>query len=1005
MRIHEVSKKIGTTSKVIMTELERAGMKYATHMAVLDEKALAYLTKKYPSLTLEVETKGKGTSDASSSQKTADDKAKKPRSRSSAKSKVVTQRSVQKKAEREGVAREEPLVDTDSVEVLQRQEGAMGTVTLEQRVVSGGILRRRRIEAPPPAPVVETPVAEPEVISEGAAGATADQTFEPLEDSRDEQAKEQAGSLDIVSEDEPVLGTGEALSEVEAAVEAVAPAEVIAPKVPDISKENISARGLRGESRPESEDAVVDKSNQEQGVHESTTAQTISATPVAPSTPVKPGVSEYIAPSRLSTGRNLSSPSRLKIVATPAVPPKPFVQRTAVAAPVDPTKPKSRSLIATPEPKGDRAADAAHAKKKPVFKAEGEEPGRPTKRELLGMVEEVEITRPLGRKPKKNAMRVKLERKQTQITTPGVQRRIIRIEDEISVSDLADRMGIKGVELVRKLIGVGQMVTLHHKLDHDTAAVVASDFGYEVQNVAETAEQLLDADTSEGDSGDLEHRAPIVTVMGHVDHGKTSLLDTIRKTRVASGEAGGITQHIGAYQVESGGKKITFIDTPGHAAFTAMRARGASVTDMVILVVAADEGVKPQTLEALAHAKAAKVPIMVAINKMDKPDANPDRVIQELSGQGLVPESWGGDTMYMRVSAHTGDGVPELLESILLQAEVLDLKADPKRPAKGIIVESRLDRGKGPVASVIVQSGTLEVGQYVVCGTASGRVRALLNERGQSIKTAGPSTPVEFLGLDSVPNAGDLLRAVTDEAVAKRVQEMAVQHRQKEDQSRKRVSLEDIHRRLQHGEVTELRVILKGDVQGSVEAITDSLLKIKHDKVKVNVIFKAVGGVTESDIDLAAASGGIVFGFNVRPTSQAKALAERVKVQLRTYEIIYELIDEVKKAMQGLLAPIIKETVLGQAEVREVFNVSKVGPVAGSFIKSGKVVRSAPARLIRDSVVVVTTRIKSLRRFKDEAKEVAEGFECGILLDNYNDIKVGDIVECFENTEIQQAVS
>ncbi|MDB5038100.1 MAG: translation initiation factor, partial [Bacteriovoracaceae bacterium] len=520
----------------------------------------------------------------------------------------------------------------------------------------------------------------------------------------------------------------------------------------------------------------------------------------------------------------------------------------------------------------------------------------------------------------------------------------------------------------------------------------------------ETAEQLLSADLGDEEAA-TETRAPIVTVMGHVDHGKTSLLDSIRKTRVAAGEAGGITQHIGAYQVEANGKRITFIDTPGHAAFTSMRARGASLTDIVILVVAADEGVKPQTLEALAHAQAAKVPIIVAINKMDKPEANPDKVTQELSGHGLLPEAWGGETIFVKVAAIKGEGIPELLENILLQAEVLDLKANADRPAKGIVVESRLDKGKGPVASAIIQTGTLSVGGFIVSGTTFGKVRALFDDQGKPIKSAGPSTPVEILGFDAVPNVGDVLTGVSEDSVARKASELASLAQKKVDSLKtSRMSLEDMYQKMQTGDVSELRVILKADVQGSMEAIADSLIKIKHPKVKVEVLYKAVGAISESDVDLGSASGAVIFGFNVRPTAQAKQIAHQQGVQIKTYEIIYELLDEVKNAMQGLLAPIIKENVLGQAEVREVFTVSKVGPVAGSIVKSGKMLRNAQGRLIRDNVVIYTAKIISLRRFKDDAREVLEGIECGIRLENFTDIKVGDVIECFENIEVAQAV-
>jgi len=625
-----------------------------------------------------------------------------------------------------------------------------------------------------------------------------------------------------------------------------------------------------------------------------------------------------------------------------------------------------------------------------------------TKKDLLGMVEEVEITRPLGRRPKKAAQRI--ERKSTQITTPGASKRKIRIEDEITVADLANSMGVKASEVIRKLLSMGQTTTIQQKLDFETASLLAGEYNYEVQNVAETVETILESDRA--DDGAMEHRAPIVTVMGHVDHGKTSLLDYVRKTRVAAGEAGGITQHIGAYQAEHNKKKLTFIDTPGHAAFTSMRARGASLTDIVVLVVAADEGVKPQTLEALAHAKAAEVPVIVAVNKIDKPEANPDRVTQELSNHGLVPEQWGGDTIYAKISALTGAGIPELLDSILLQAELLDLKADPNRLAKGIVIESRLDKGKGPVATVIIQTGTLRLGSPIVSGSTFGKVRALFDDQGRAAEAAGPSMPVEVLGFDSVPSAGEVVNSASEDAIAKKASELATLARKKQDALKNsRMSLEDMYKKMQTGEVSELRVVLKGDVQGSVEAIAESLEKIKSDKVRVNILYKAVGGISESDVDLAAASGALIFGFAVRPTAQAKAAAQQENVQIKTYDIIYELLDEVKLAMQGLLAPIIKENVLGQAEVREVYNITKVGTVAGCFVKTGKIIRNSQGRLIRDQVVIYTARIISLKRFKEDTREVLEGFECGIRLENFTDIKVSDVIECFETIEMAQAVS
>ncbi|MBN8555481.1 MAG: translation initiation factor IF-2 [Deltaproteobacteria bacterium] len=940
-RLHEIAKALGVSAKILMVDLAKEGFTYKTHMALVDEKAMKVIQKKYPQVDEKM---------AALASAPVETKPKKPKVAKA--SRVVTKRTTSSK--KSASLKKDSVVEPDEVSIVQREEGVQGTVTLEQRVVKEGVLRRRRVEpsATPAAPAIEASVPAEENFS-------SEETAAPVEVSSKIAAA--PASPRNLSDTQPILRRAPLPP----------PSAPVAPRPP------------------------VEKPKAPTAPSTATPAAVVEAVPASPSR------STFSVP---STGRNLSAPSRLKIVDTPAIPPRPPapLRRPGTPAVAGAAKPAIGTAPTEEGSAEDRLKKHEAAKKKAATASKLGEPSRVTKKDLLGMMEEVEITRPLGRRPKKATQR--MERRQTQITTPGATKRVIRIEDEITVADLADRMAIKASDIIRKLLTMGQMATIQQKLDHDTAILIASEYNYEVQNVAESAETVLQSDAKE-DEGPQEHRPAIVTVMGHVDHGKTSLLDHIRKSRVVAGEAGGITQHIGAYQVTHNNKKITFIDTPGHAAFTAMRARGASLTDIVILVVAADEGVKPQTLEALAHAKAAEVPVIVAINKIDKPEAKPDVPLQELSGHGLVPESWGGDTIYSKVSAHTGEGITELLEMILLQSEVLDLKANPESSAKGIVIESRLDKGKGPVATVIVQNGTLKVGNSIVSGTSFGKVRAMFDALGKSITEAGPSTPVEILGFESVPSAGDNVSAVSDDAVARRASELSVLAKKKMDSMKNsRMSLEDMYKKMQAGDVSELRVILKGDVQGSLEAIADSLEKIKHDKVRVQVLFKAVGGISESDVDLAAASGALIFGFNVRPTAQAKALAARENVQIKTYEIIYELLDEVKLAMQGLLAPIIKEHVVGQAEVREVFTVSKVGPIAGCFVKSGKIIRNAQARLIRDSVVIYTAKVSSLRRFKDDAKEVLENFECGIRLENYSDLKPGDIIECFETTEMKQAV-
>ena len=579
-------------------------------------------------------------------------------------------------------------------------------------------------------------------------------------------------------------------------------------------------------------------------------------------------------------------------------------------------------------------------------------------------------------------------------------KRKIRFEEAIRVADLAHQMSLKSGEIIKVLFNLGVMATINSSLDIDTATLVASEFDYEVEKVGFSEENyLVPAEIDSPES--LLPRPPVVTIMGHVDHGKTSLLDAIRKTSVTSGEAGGITQHIGAYHVKTKRGDIVFLDTPGHEAFTAMRARGAQVTDLVVLVVAADDGVMEQTREAINHSKAAGVPILVAVNKIDKPTANPDRVLQELASLGLQAEDWGGDTVVGYVSAKTGQGLDDLLELIALQAEILELKANPDKPARGHVVEAKLDKGRGPVATVLIQEGTLKQGDAFVCGVFAGRVRAFFNDQGKKVKEAGPSIPVEIQGFDGVPEAGEEFICLTDEKAARRIADArAIKQREKELAKQSRVTLETfLASTPTDNEAKVLNLVLKADVQGSLEAITDALHKLSTDKVRISVIHSGAGTITETDIMLAAASNAIIIGFNVRPTAKVKEVAEREMVDIRFYDIIYKLVEEIKSAMAGMLAPVSKEVYLGQAEVRQTFSVPKVGVIAGCMVNDGKIQRNGGVRLLRDGVVVYTGKILSLRRVKDDVKEVAKGYECGIGLENFNDIKIGDILECFEMVE------
>ena len=639
-------------------------------------------------------------------------------------------------------------------------------------------------------------------------------------------------------------------------------------------------------------------------------------------------------------------------------------------------------------------------------KAARKEPGRSKVRDPVAALEEetsddTVITRPSVRRRKKAGKPQLQDKHGFQRPTAPVVREV-EVPETISVGDLASRMSVKAGQVIKELFKQGMMVTINQTLDRDTAMLVVEEMGHKaVEAKVEDAEDALMA-LLEEEVGQVETqpRPPVVTIMGHVDHGKTSLLDYIRRAKVAAGEAGGITQHIGAYHVETDKGTISFLDTPGHAAFSAMRARGAKATDIVILVVASDDGVMPQTIEAIQHSKAAGVPVVVAVNKMDKPDANPDRVMQELTQHELVPEEWGGDTMLVKVSAKTGDGIDDLLDAVLLQSEVLELQAPVEGPAHGTIVESSLEKGRGTVATVLVQSGTLNTGDMIVSGSEYGRVRAMFDELGRSVKRAGPSIPVQVLGLSGSPNAGDDVIAVTDE---KRAREVAEFRRERDRQTRmdeqRGANLDQLFSQLKEGDLKSVNIILKADVQGSVEAIKEALVKLSNDEVKVAVVASGVGGITESDANLAVTSRAIMLGFNVRADAASRRVIEEQGLDLRYYSVIYELIDDVKKAISGLLSPIVTEEIIGLAQVRDVFRSSKFGAIAGCMVVEGVIRRNSPIRVLRDNVVIYEGALESLRRFKEDVSEVKNGTECGIGVKNYNDVQPGDQIEVFERTE------
>ncbi|MFH1729279.1 MAG: translation initiation factor IF-2 [Pseudomonadota bacterium] len=600
-----------------------------------------------------------------------------------------------------------------------------------------------------------------------------------------------------------------------------------------------------------------------------------------------------------------------------------------------------------------------------------------------------------GRKKKKQKTS---DSQKTQITTPKAIKRKIKMADTIIVGELAKRMGIKANDLIKKLFSMGLMVTINQAIDLDTAILIASEYSFEIENVAFEEAGLLEDVVDK--AVDLSERPPVVTVMGHVDHGKTKLLDAIRDANVIDTEAGGITQHIGAYNVMVGNKSVTFIDTPGHEAFTSMRARGANITDIVVLVVAADDGVMPQTVEAIRHAKAAGVQIIVAINKMDLPSADANKVKQTLTEYELVCEEWGGDTIFVEVSAKQKEGIDTLLEMILLKAEMLELKANPDKNCVGVVVEAKMEKGRGPVATVLVRQGTLNIGDYIVAGTHSGRVRAMTNHRRETLETAPPSTPVEVIGFSSVPIAGEVVNTSKDEKIIKQISDYRTQKaREAELASTGKITLEELYTQIKEGEVQDINVIVKADTNGSVEAITDSFAKLSNKEVKINVLHGAVGGILETDVMLAAASNAIIVGFSVRPDAKASEVANKEKVDIKIYNIIYDAIDAMKAAIEGVLSPELIESIIGKVEVRETFTVPKLGTIAGSYVVEGKINRNSSIRILRDNIVIYDGKIKSLRRFKDDAKEVAQGYECGVGVENYNDLKVGDYFEVYEVQE------
>ncbi len=854
------------------------------------------------------------------------------------------------------VAQEKPQVHIGEEKIIARvvktEEEGQGSVesreTVVERRVRTNVIRRRtsRVEVAPPEGAVEARVAapvEPEMIAESVVSA------------------EPAAPEPTVVEETPV----------ETAAEAPAPTEetawiepVVEAATPEILPEKIVAR-----------------------------PEPVAVAPVAEPRPAAPEPESMEALQRTAP-RGARILGRIDLKQTPRVEPAPTPVLRRPAPGVTAAGAPGTAPLEPGAGDGDKPKAGRHKK-------------RVVKKQDVIESREKEVRGGRGIPRKKRVMPGK-EVRRTEITVPRASKRVIKISEVISVGDLSREMGVKAGEVIKKLMGMGMMATINQVLDADTATLIASEFEFQVENVAFNADSALEETPvgAEEEEAALQARPPVVTIMGHVDHGKTSLLDAIRSTHVTAQEHGGITQHIGAYHVQVDGRSVTFLDTPGHEAFTAMRARGAKVTDIVVLVVAADDGVMPQTIEAINHARAAEVPIIVAVNKMDRPDANLEKVKKGLSEYGLAAEDWGGDTVFAPVSAKTQEGIPHLLEMLQLQSDILELKANPEKLARGTIVEAKLDRGRGPVATVLVQEGTLHVGDAFVCGVFYGKVRAMIDDHGQKVDVAPPSFPVEILGLQGVPLAGDSFVAVADEAKARQVAEFRhSKQRETELVKSSKVSLDDLYSQIKAGDVKELRVVLKADVQGSVEAVSEALTRMSTGDVKLKVLHGSVGGITESDILLAAASNAIVIGFNVRPESKGAALAAKEGVDVRLYTIIYEVVADVRAAMEGLLEPTFREQVFGRVEIRQIFNIAGIGIIAGCSVTEGKIARGNLVRLLRDQVVVHEGKLASLKRFKDDVREVASGYECGLSLEGYQDLKQGDVVEAFERIPVIRRIA
>ncbi|OPY84444.1 MAG: Translation initiation factor IF-2 [Syntrophus sp. PtaU1.Bin208] len=868
-------------------------------------------------------------------------------------------------------------LEDNEVDRVTKEFHARGSKEMVEERIKTTVIRRRAVPVSKEEEIAEMPPVETEKELQVKA---------PQEPAPPEEAKP-VGVVEakpVIQEKEPAPAVKKPLPTPE-----IPSKEPVAPPVPEISKEE----------KVEIPEKIKEEAKREPLVSEPEKA------PVAP----QGAAAEEKAPVRVQPARRefrppVSSPPAGGGAQARQAPQREAVKKPEIGGISRPTVPPGREApkIEGEKPKKKiKIPDEMPAREQPPAKKKVTLRKAPEKKDFRKVMEEETVergARPGRWKEEKKAAPVKM--KKTEITVPKAIKRRIRVGEAITVGDLAKKMGVKANEVINKLMRMGLMATINQSIDFDAATLIATEFEYQVEQAGlEYDESMFKVESA---VENLKPRAPVVTIMGHVDHGKTSLLDAIRKTRVTEGEAGGITQAIGAYHVNLKGREIVFLDTPGHEAFTAMRARGAQVTDIVVLVVAADDGVMDQTKEAINHSKVAGVPIIVAINKIDKPEADPGRIKQALTEYGLVPEEWGGETIFSEVSAKQKIGIEELLELILLQADILELKADPDRPARGVVIEARLDRGRGPVATVLIQEGTLHEGDAFVSKTEYGRVRAMNDDQGRRIKEAGPATPVEVIGFSRVPQASAEFNAVEDEKKARSIGEYWMRkERERELSATSKITLEQLYEKMKEG-VKELNVILRADVQGSLEALADALTKLSTEDIKLKVIHGSTGAITETDVMLASASNAIIIGFNVRPDARVVELAEVEGVDIKLYDIIYNVIADVRAAMEGLLEPEYREVVLGRAEVRDLFRVPKVGTVAGSFVLDGKVIRKANVKLVRDGVTVFDGKIASLRRFKDDVKEVLAGFECGIGIDGFNDLRLGDLIEAYVSEKVER---